>query len=324
VTKRAGLVQVTGALLLTVALGGCLGSADGPPGPNENPTTASGGTVAVGSGGEAAVGSGGEAAVGSGGTMTAEAWAAATAPRSGPHEVFTYDTCDDPHAGTTSVRVGPEYSIVPPLTYILPAELDPAVQISLLPYCTTSADCTEQPEGVCQGSIGDAFCHYAEPPPREACAEDAACTSKPNGKCVAPFDLKEFELCYPSGVCEDPGGTCEYEPPCTSDADCTAGAEGKCILPVQTFCRYDTCSEDADCTDGLRCGCGRCVEADCAADDDCPDGETCEIGPPFCLGDHSFHCSTPNDECTAGEADCRYQTPGGGYENYWGPGICTI
>lgn len=292
------------------------------------PAAPSGGAGSLGSGGTSVVaGSGGTggASVGSGGRMTEAEWRAATAPLSGPHEIWTYDECDPPHAGSSSVRVGQEYSVVPPVGYTAAADFDAETNVvfdvSLGSYCVSSADCTEQPDGVCQGRIVDAYCQYPDPLPPDECSTDADCTKKPDGTCVAPIGFEEHRLCYPTGVCKDPSGTCVYagDAPCTDDADCTEGADGRCIFPVvSTNCRYGTCFEDTDCEDGQRCGCGQCVEADCTSDDVCPEGETCEMSRGFCFGYGGFYCSTPNDRCKAGESGCIYQPDG-----VWGSGICT-
>lgn len=314
--------------LLAIVLTACMGqSADGQQA-NDSEGAASGGSGVSASGGSATASGGASGTVvGSGGPMTDEEWREATAPRPETHDIWTSDLCADLHAGSISTHVGQEYSVIPPLTQTISAdfeaETNPVLDISLAPYCITSAECTEQPGGVCQGQLDEAYCQYAVPPPREACREDADCVKKPNGKCEAPLGLSEYTLCYPTGVCESPGGSCSYalHAPCTTNADCSEGEDGQCIFPVtNTACRYGTCFDDADCEDALRCACGQCVEADCASDDACADGETCELSPPWCFEGPSFHCSTPEDECSAGEPGCIYQSSPD--RPYWSTGFC--
>lgn len=296
---------------------------------------ACGGTTSGGSGGANGGGSGGASGSGASGggsgsgRMTEAEWHAAQQVLVGPHEIWTYDSCEDPYEGSMSVRVGPEYSVVPTFGFEEAADFDVATNIVFdvvpEPYCVSSADCTEQPGGVCQGSIADAFCQYPEPLPPDDCSVDADCTKKPDGTCVPPVGFEEYRVCYPTGVCEEPSGTCTYasDAPCTGDADCSELAGGKCILPVEnTTCRYGTCFEDDDCGLGDRCGCGQCLAAACGSDEDCPESETCEVGPSWCLGDlGAFHCTTPLDECTAGEPDCAFQP---GEPGHWGTERCLI
>jgi hypothetical protein len=296
---------------------------------------ASGGT-ASGSGGRSA-GTGGTASGGAGGAgganlggsapMTEAEWNAAMAPIAGPHEIWTFDTCDEPHSGSASLRVGPEYSVVPSLGYTQAANFDPDTNVVFdvvpLPFCTDAADCSEQPGGACQGVIADAYCQYAEPLPSEQCETDADCTAKAEGECVPAMGYDEARLCYPTGLCEDVTGTCAYagDLPCTDDADCTERVDGKCILPVvDTHCRYGTCTDDADCGEAERCGCGLCVSAACDSDAACPNEETCELSVSACTNAGGFHCTTPEDECIAGEPVCFYQwQPDGGF---WGSDVC--
>jgi hypothetical protein len=346
--RRGGTAPLACALLVGCLLSGCWGAASdstsdasgsggaaggGVVGDSSGGTSASGG---AGSGGVASAGNGGSGGTSgaggrpSSGTMTQEEWEALTAPQSGPHEIWTRDTCEVPHVGSNSTRVGQEYSIVPSLSQTTPPDFDlytnPVFLIDARPAsCTTAAECTEEPNGLCMGAIAEPYCRYSEPPPREACDEAADCTAQQNGACEAPHGLEEYTICYPTGECHTPAGSCGYgtHPRCTSDADCTAGEGGKCIFPVTAGCNYDHCSEDGDCEGNLRCGCGRCLEAACASDDDCAEGETCEMSPPWCRGDYSFHCSTPSDTCTAGEPGCIYQVHDGD-DYYWSSGRCAL
>lgn len=329
--KQVASVRLFGAApVLVVLLVGCLGttipdgdeSGSGGAGSSEsgsggagNEQSASGGTSPSSTGGA------------SGGTMSEADWQALTAPIPGPHAIWTRDLCEEPHVGSTSVAVGPEYSVIP----IVGTSARPGSTVEygiydavLMPYCLSSADCTDAPGGVCQGIIEDAYCQYAEPLPPDTCEVDADCTTKPDGTCVLPLGPEAQTICYPTGVCEQGTGACTYagDTPCTSDADCTESADGECIFPVRvTVCAYGTCHEDADCDAGQRCGCGFCVEADCTSDDSCPEGETCEMGQSSCHGHGSFNCSTPNDECEAGTSGC-YFWPGDG--GYWSGQRCLV
>ena len=336
-----GAVPVVGALLVGCVLSGCWGAAadstsNGSGGANVGANVGAGGSAGGGpaTGGSASGGAGastsGAGGTPTGTTMTQEEWEAATAPRSGPHEIWTRDDCGVPHAGSDSTRVGQEYRIVPGFAQSTPPDFDlytnPVFLIDVSPStCTTAADCTEQPNGLCMGGIAEPYCRYSDPPPREACDEDADCTAKPDGACEAPFGLEQYTICYPTGECQSPAGSCVYgtHPRCASHADCTEGAGGECIFPVTAGCNYDSCTGDADCEGGLRCGCGRCVEAHCASDEACGEGETCDLSPPFCRGDYEFFCTTPGDECSPGEPLCIYQEQPS--EGRWRPtGRCTL
>jgi hypothetical protein len=281
----------------------------------------SGGTESVGSGGSVIGPSGGTPAEGGSGFISQDEWREATAPVSGPHEIWTYDSCDPPHAGSNSVRVGQEYSVIPSIgtTAGPDFEANAIYYAVLMDYCLTPADCTEHPHGACEGFISDAYCEYAEPPEPDLCWVDEECTRKPEGTCVLPVGPYAFEVCYPTGECVEPSGKCTYagDTPCEDDADCDEGADGRCIFPVDTRCAYDLCHEDDECADGERCGCGRCETADCARDDACPEGETCAFGRAFCFG-RTFQCTTPDDLCAPEEEEgCTYQG------SHWGYGICT-
>lgn len=329
-----GRVRLFGvAALLGLSVGGCLGSAsDGPNGVDEGGADggeATGG-ASVGTGGATSGGpvTGGAASGGTTATMTETEWKAATAPVSAPHEIWTYDTCEVPHAGSESTRIGQEYSIIPPIGYIDRPRFENGSPIYfdavLVPFCVTSADCTEQPGGLCQGTIADAYCDYPEPPTRDVCDEDADCIAGLDGTCVPPEGVAGSVRCDPTGACEEVSGECKYagDAPCSSDADCNEAPGGDCIFPVvEPLCRYGACTSDDDCTDGERCGCGFCVSAACASDESCPDGETCELSNGGCTS--GFHCSTPDDSCTAGEPGCYFNDLSQD-DAAWGPDICLL
>jgi len=312
---------LTPALLLATVLGGCMGSVTQDPGdlgPSRAGGAASGG--AAGDGGNP--GSGGRWS--GEGTPTEEEWREATAPVSAPHEVWTYDSCSGPHVGSTSVRLGPEYSVLPNLSYAPIYDANEYIvgfDVSLASYCTSPADCTKEPGGVCEGTIGDGYCEY--PSERPTCESDDDCTEGLQGTCVLPGGHANYRLCLPTGVCEEPVRRCAYigDAPCAVDSDCMEQAGGTCIRPiVATHCSYNSCHSDADCTDGRLCGCGHCLEAECAADS-CPPGERCAFGPPVCLGGSDFHCTSPLDTCPAGEAGCYYHD-NEPEASYWSPEHC--
>jgi len=311
--------------ILVVLLAGCLGSVGAGDAGSGGADSSSAGGASGGTSSAGGASGGTDPSGGSGGTMSEADWRALTAPIPGPHAIWTRDLCDEPHAGSTSLLVGPKHSVIPSVGTSARPGSTPEYAVYdavLMDYCLSSADCTDAPGGVCQGVIMDAYCQYAEPLPPDSCLVDADCTKKPDGTCV-PLAPSPGTICYPTGVCEL-SGTCTYagDTPCISDADCTESADGECIFPVGgPTCQYDTCFEDADCDSGERCGCGFCVEADCTSDDSCPEGETCEMGQSSCLGHGSFNCSTPNDECEAGTAGC-YFWPGDG--GYWSGQRCLV
>jgi hypothetical protein len=119
---------------------------------------------------------------------------------------------------------------------------------------------------------------------------------------------------------------------CVDDFDCKERLNGHClrnptVLPPNPavkslpFCLY-SCETDADCAAGDLCAClpswyvsnsesvtvavGECVSASCKIDGDCTGGAVCvaPISGP-CGGGipSSFHCQSPNDECS-GSGDC--------------------
>src|SRR6478735_7267694 len=236
-------------------LSACGGRTVAPPGASGGAEAASGGAEAAGSGGTADA-SGGAAAEGSGGLLSEEEWQLVTAPVPGPHEIWTYDTCDPAHTGTNAVLVGQEYSVIPKVGTTAGSNVDPESSgvyfAVLMDYCMTAADCTDFPDGVCEGFIEDAYCEYSQPLPADPCWLDEECTRKPEGSCVLPLGPWADTVCYPTGVCVAPTGECIYAGslPCTGDADCTDAADGRCIFPVDTRCRPALCFEDADCDEG--------------------------------------------------------------------------
>lgn len=267
----------------------------------------SGGAASVGTGGS---GSGGETShLGGARTMTEEEWRASLLPRSGPHEVWTTDQCVVPGPGTSSERIGAEYVVVPTEDCNLTPTYasDRTRHCTAWPVCETSADCTEEPGGRCEGTPQEAACHYPALP-TEPCDVDADCTLASEGVCL-PSDET---FCYPTGECRPPGSYCQYgsvtPSACESNADCVGLPGGECIKAIWfATCRYDRCTEDTDCGSGERCGCGRCVSADCA-DDDCTDGESCHLSAPTCARPWGFHCTTPEDECDpAASNGCLYE-----------------
>jgi hypothetical protein len=338
-SKRGVRLCWLGVVVTTFGLLGACTNEEELPGASDQTTPASGGGHAAVTGGTGSVGTGGAGAVGSGGTgggplstggtWTEADWEAATAPIVGPHEIWTIPSCDPPELGSDSVQVGPEYSVIPTLNYPQAAdfasEMNQAYDAFLVDSCLTSADCSEQPRGVCRGALGDAYCEYPDRPV-ESCAADADCTTKPDGSCVFPFSPEPDRICYPTGECVEPAGACAYagNAPCTGDVDCSEQAGGRCVFPIAwTGCWYDSCSEDADCESGHRCLCGSCVVAQCETAEECGEGEVCALSPGFCLEGHSYHCTTPGDECEPGETYCHYESQPGGI-GIWIVGHCLI
>jgi|GEM_PF-1900799 len=345
-SKRGAALRWVGVVATTLGLfAACGGNAMGPTEGSGGASSASGGTATatggtdsvgsgganVGSGGANVSESGGTTAEGGGALLSEEEWRAATAPIPGPHDIWTVDTCQEPHTGSNSERLGPEYSVIPLIGYTATADFNAVTNrvydVAVMDYCVTSAECSEEPGGACQGYTGDAYCLYPDPSPAETCSIDADCTTKPEGTCNLPLGPEENTVCYPTGVCEKLDGKCVYagDVPCTSDADCSAGADGKCIFPVWTQCSYGTCLEETDCAGGYRCGCGRCLQDHCGlSDDDCGAGETCELDASGCHVSQAFYCTTPRDECEVGDPPiCSYQDDEEG--GYWSASTdCTI
>lgn len=166
-------------------------------------------------------------------------------------------------------------------------------------YCTTHADCGEEPFGRCMGAPS-AECVY----PSEPCSADEACTSRPNGSCPDAWPGRQ---CNEAGKCWSQPRECHYAPVvvaeedaeegCKSDADCDGGVCTKRLL--YTRCYYHGCIADSDCGAGMRCACSNgmnaCVPADCASDADCPEGE-CRLDYG-CFAAQGFRCSSPADTC---------------------------
>ena len=205
--------------------------------------------------------------------------------------------------GCDAEPIGPEFLIQPTLACRRAPDYDPVTNRTAVceveEYCTTHADCTQQPFGRCQGTP-NTQCVY----PSEPCDADEQCKRRPNGSCP---ELSEDRRCNAEGECWPIRRECFYpSDACESDGNCAAGA-GVCQkLVLFARCVYQGCGTDSDCGAGERCACSNgtnaCVPADCTADADCETGETCllDVG---CRSASAFHCTSPADTCRSDE-DC--------------------
>jgi hypothetical protein len=181
----------------------------------------------------------------------------------------------------------------------------------VIPYCRTSADCTKEPGGRCDGFQQQAICYFPDES-LQTCGGNEDCVLHPGGKCEQNVTVPA--QCYPTGECQRPP-FCVYDRvPCDQDGDCTGGY---CLQnAVETSCSYVECTVDADCDKPKRCGCSECVPAECDSDASCPDGETCELSGG-CSADPGYFCTTPNDTCQPGVEPCVYSG------NHWRQlGLC--
>ena len=191
---------------------------------------------------------------------------------------------------TLGCRRAPDYDAVTNRTFVC----------EVADYCTTHAECSEQPFGRCQASPS-AQCVYASEP----CAADEECVSHPNGSCAGSPVGGVDRYCDPDGECWPVRRECSYaSEACDSDADCGAGVCEKLALFAR--CLYQGCNADSDCGSGNRCACsnGRkaCVPADCTTAGDCAEGEACRLDFN-CSVAAGFHCTSAADTCRSGD-DC--------------------
>jgi hypothetical protein len=237
--------------------------------------------------------------------LSDEEWRAATAPRSGPHEIWT--------AACNGSRVGQEYLLFPSL--VCPQQYDANNVVSfnacmLADYCQSSADCTAQPNGICRG-LPSSECVYPGDDRGKGCEQDSDCIFRPGGTCRPSLGAGDT-TCLPTGECQTtPPYACGYpvEAPCHGDDDCTAAPGGTCQLGVGGECLYNECQVDSDCGPMARCECQnvrRCVESRCSSADDCA-GFACEASlAPQCgnLYPHvGYYCHSEQDECRSND-DC--------------------
>ncbi len=235
------------------------------------------------------------------GKVGEQEWRAATAPRTGEHEVWT--------RGCDAERIGERYRVVPNVRCDLASDYDfesnPRRDCRLDGYCEGPSDCTEEAGGRCEGVPGDGACQYASVE-FESCERDSDCDALPEGQCFE--GLSSEWLCYPTGECTPPGPYCVFgDEPCETDADCQAREDGECLWSIRhTACSYNKCEEDADCGSGERCACSSCVVADCNSDGDCGADQTCQL-EMTCGEARGYHCTTPADECAPEDCSCVYR-----------------
>jgi hypothetical protein len=238
-------------------------------------------------------------------------WRELSGPQPGPHGVVTQACGGSP--------IGGDYAVLP--TVACGWRLDANGQrtqirdCGLRDYCTHAGDCTDEAWGSCVG-VPSATCRYPSLDADATCEHDSDCTFQPGGRCQSTLS-DESALCYPTGECIESRtdmGVCSYggiDLSCRQDADCTLEPGGHCERVIlYSTCAYDECRQDADCGPKARCDCQgvrRCVTADCFGDSDCPEGMSCSPSPALQCGNlnpvASYHCRTPNDECST-DQDC--------------------
>ena len=257
---------------------------------------------------DASAGSGGVAG-GAGTAALSEAeWRALTGPQPGEHDVYGAACADEP--------ISQDYRIVPPVACIERRDNGRSTLIrdcSVADYCTTAADCTAQPRGVCTGSAYDA-CEYADVEEGAPCTRDSECNAMPDGACTPRIE-GGGQLCYPTGECLiTPMQGCTYpalNQPCSMDADCGAAPGGSCRRTISfTQCAYNECDTSSDCGSAARCECfgvRQCIPASCFADSDCDEGYRCEATLALVCGNLQspvgYQCHAANDECQS-DVDC--------------------
>lgn len=235
-----------------------------------------------------------------GGSSSASEWESLSGPQPGPHEVWTH-ACE-------SQLISQEFRVVPLVLCgdapDFDLETNHSIECWIQDYCQLAEDCTEEARGRCEGVLPSAQCVYPDQG-SEACASDADCTTRAGGACnIVPAGTVARQ-CYPTGECSERGSHCSYPlVHCNTETDCDDG--GECFRSIYNAqCRYNTCTSNADCAEDQRCGCSTCVEAFCSADADCDSGESCVLALR-CGVAQGYYCTTPQDECTAGEGECIY------------------
>jgi hypothetical protein len=237
--------------------------------------------------------------------LSEEEWRAATTPLSVPHEIWT--------AACNGSRVDQEYLWLPSSGCYPRYDADnkPLPYCVLVASCQSSADCTAQPNGVCEGRPSSR-CIYPGDDRGKSCEQDSECTFRPGGTCRPTLGAGDT-TCIPTGECQTiPLYSCGYpafSEDCHSDADCTAAPGGTCQLSVAGQCRYNECQVDSDCGPMARCDCqevNRCVEAQCFSADDCG-GFACDASLALMCGNIyppvGYYCRSAQDECR-GNDDC--------------------
>jgi hypothetical protein len=248
-------------------------------------------------------------APGGAGSLSEAEWLAQTGPQPGEHEVYD--------AACGGERIPQDYRITPRVGCAVRRDENGTATTTrdcvVEDYCSSSADCTAQPGGVCSGGAS-ASCEYAGVDLYTDCDSDDDCDALQGGSCAARIE-GGGELCYPTGECRTtPLQGCAYpvaSQPCASDADCTAAPGGSCRRSIHfTECTYNECEDTSDCRPGARCECfgvRSCIRADCFADADCGAGYRCEPSLALQCGNLEppvgYHCHAANDECQ-GDTDC--------------------
>jgi hypothetical protein len=279
---------------------------------------AAGGGGLGGGGGESTLGAAragaagtGEDTVASGAALSEAEWQRLTGPQPGVHEVYD-QACE-------GERIAQEYRIVPSVECAWRRDeggmLAPAfiLDCEVGDYCSSAADCTEQPGGVCRGNASSR-CEYPGIDLSAACERDADCNAAPGGLCAGNVSGAAL-LCFPTGECRTSAdAVCAYpslSQPCERDADCTAAPGGACRLELSfSECAYNECDDADDCGPAARCEClgvRRCVPANCFADSDCAAGYPCAPTLALQCGNLNptagYYCHGASDECQS-DSDC--------------------
>lgn len=236
-------------------------------------------------------------------------WLALSGPQPGVHDVQD--------AACGGQPIAQEYRVLPSVACVARRDesgvLTSTRDCAVTEYCTTAADCSAQPRGVCIGDPSGS-CEYADLEQGAACESDADCTVFPGGTCVPRIE-GGGTLCYPTGEClTTPMQSCSYaalRQPCTSDADCSAAPAGSCQRTISsTECVYNECAAASDCGPGARCECfgvQQCIPADCFSDTDCGAGYRCEPSLALQCGNLNppagYHCHALSDDCQS-DTDC--------------------
>jgi hypothetical protein len=236
-------------------------------------------------------------------------WRELTGPRPGVHEVYSSACAEQP--------IGQDYRVIPPLECIERRDEEGRSTLirdcAIADYCTTAADCTAQPRGVCTGSMNDA-CVYPSVEQGAPCARDTDCNALSAGACTPRIE-GGGQLCYPTGECSvTPMQGCTYPAllqPCVRDEDCTAAPGGSCQRTISfARCAYNECDVGSDCGPAARCECfgvRQCIPASCFADSECEAGHRCEPTLALVCGNLNapvgYHCHSAADECQS-DADC--------------------
>lgn len=260
-------------------------------------------------GGPAAGGSGGKGSNAAGAAPISQAeWEARTAIRF-DHEAEATG-CGGP--------VDASYGLEPPVSCLdanaVASDGTPIARCDVEPYCVRHADCTAGDRGRCRGEVSGS-CEYDV---GKRCTSDAECTDLPNGLCVTSDPYAGVTTCDPTGACEfhpKDVRSCKYPvEACAQDSDCTSLVRGTCVKRLSwTKCYYDDCATDSDCGADAMCGCSRwsanltCATAGCDTDQDCGTGQRCSTDISCCGELKGRFCTTERDTCEEAPGSCTYQ-----------------